>query len=579
MQDLYLAGWKAATVETRSDAQVSSAVASASMIAMSAPRTPFAPAWLAGNIDACRLLEPGYRDPNRRKSAAIAASDRQCAAEVVAALADNHGFDQTRAQTKHIERLDKGGSAAVVGGQQVGLFTGPLLAIYKAAGVVATARQLELETGIPAVPVFWMQTEDHDFDEIDHCSVVNGEGETECIRLEGGDRFPRLAVGNRLLGETADQACRSLRTAIANQPGHETTMALVERWYRPEQTLAKAFAGLMNELFGAEGLLVLDPCHPRLLEAASALLKRSFDEADAISGVLEQRANELESSSFKLQVPLRAKTPLCFLHPDGREGPRYRIQGDPQSGWRLCGAPSAATKDAPATLSKARVQELLAAQPPAASTSALLRPLLQDSWLPTAMTLAGPGEIAYFAQLGPVYEELGLAMPLITPRPSFVVTTPKLREQLAALGLEATDLATPEHSLLEALAQVPDATSLEQELGSALAAKLESFADQALALDPQLEGAITKTRDNISFAIGKLVGRYRKSFLNARLAAAPELTAQLKLLQATLAPGGTPQERILSFPWAASLEGPEPFCQQVLAAIDPFDGRTKELAL
>ncbi len=535
------------------------------------------------------------------------AASRRIDAEVLAALRrrNPHG-----AQAIHLDALARGHTAVVATGQQVGLFTGPLFTIYKAAGVVRMAQALATETGIDCVPLFWLQTEDHDFAEIDHCAVVEDGRRCRRIALEVGstDRDARRPVGVRLLDESVDATLAKLADALEGLPAAEQTLALCRRHYRTGRTVAEAFADLLAELFAPHGLLLLDPRDAGRGGARRALLRRSLEQAEPLAAALAARSREIEAAGFHIQVPVRAGAPLCFLHPDGADGPRYRVepsvaaQGQnaaqpagqsaaqdsaqhadqsaaqpatkptaqpvgAAAAWRLSGAGTRLTHD--------EALALVDTDPPAASTSALLRPLLQDSWLPTAVYLGGPGEIAYFAQLAPLYAALDVAMPLVAPRPSLVVTTEEVRERLNALGLEPVELAVGEDRIMERIVALPNAADLTRELLGDLPERLARFGTEAVTVDAKLDKAVQRTRANIDFAIEKLTGRYRK----ALAAREHDKLEAVRALEAVLAPGAVPQERVLGLPWAAAQCGPEEFVRRVLEAAEAGPAATRELAL
>jgi len=472
----------------------------------------------------------------------------------------------------------------------VGLFTGPAFSLYKAAGVIAAAKHLTEESGVHCVPIFWLQTEDHDWPEIDHCLVRGADGTVQRIAVADGGVPPRVPVAARTFDAGIEEALGSLDHALSTQPHAGEVIALLRRHYRCGASPASAFRGVLAELFAGDGLLFLDPRDARLAVLTRPLLERSLVEADSLSALLTRRAQAIEAAGLAVQVPVRPGAPLCFFHPDGTSGPRYRLEpcgpGEPGSAgvagsaaqpsgavasrderWRLCDTDREVARD--------ETFRILADEPLRFSTSALLRPLVQDSLLPTAMVLGGPGEIAYFAELAPLYQALGVAMPLVAPRPSFCVTGAGDRRRLEALGLGFADAAGDREHLLARLATTSAAEDVEASLRSAIDAAFGEFAAGALALDATLARPIDKARATIEHAVAKLGEKYRHSARHRDTV----LVERVDRLRAALAPDGVPQERSYGLASLAAEHGIADLLAAVRRGVEPFDATTREIAL
>ena len=482
----------------------------------------------------------------------VAAGTRKAHPEVLDAFSAT-----TDAQRRSLDALANG-AVCVVTGQQAGLFGGPLYTVYKAAAAIVNARALAIETGTPCVPVFWLQNEDHDYDEIDHCQVLSATGSLTHIRVEGDAGSPLRSVRARTLDPT--QAHAELAEALGSLPHAAATASLLARCWTPDCHPDQAFKAWIEALFAPHGLLVLDPSLPQLQDAAAPVHQRAIAEAAAISTALQERSEALVAAGYKVQVHVRPDAPLCFVHPQGADGPRHRVlvHGD---GYR--------TPDGLA-LTADQVRK------GPHSTSALLRPLLQDTWLPTAAYVGGPGEVAYFAQLPVLYDHFGLPMPMVVPRARFRVHDQTADRLLAQLGLDADALTTSRSSLLAAVARSedrPNPDALLRELTEPALAALMALAPHARALDPGLVKVVDKTGDSFTRQAQRLVQRYRKT-----LALADDVAvSRLDRVRARLAPDGVPQERVHGWPWYAARFGVDGFVRQVLDAAVPYDGTLREL--
>ncbi len=486
----------------------------------------------------------------------------------------NAGLAPSPARERNLALLARPGTVAVVTGQQMGLFLGPLYTLYKAASAIVTARALQEETGRPCVPIFWLQTEDHDLPEIDHCVIPRPAGGPCRLALELPDAATsRAPIAHRHLGPSVLPALATLRAELGDEPHAEEHLSLLERAYRPEATLAGAFTDVLSALFADEGLLFLDPRDARLAPLAAPVHRFALQEAAALSSALAHRVEALSAAGFAVQVHIRKGAPLSFFSPDAADGPRYRLDPAGPDAWSLVGHPDggAIPRDA--------LHAALEHEPFRFTTSALLRPLLQDTWLPTAAYVGGPGELAYFAQLAPLYAHAGLPMPLAIPRARFRVLDDRTRRWLGKLGLHPDEVHVPRDALLTKLAtrdapeplEMPE--SLEARLMGAFSAELEQLAGPMTALDANLQDALQRTRGTVRVAVSRLTGRYRRA-LTRRDATAAERVDRLRTF---LFPEDAPQERVLGLPYFACRIGARAFTRQVLDACVPFSGELKDL--
>src|ERR1700744_418038 len=211
-----------------------------------------------------------------------------------------------------LDLLRRPGTAAIVTGQQVGLFSGPAYSIYKALTAIKAARELTA-AGTPAVPVFWLATEDHDFAEVDHVWVFGPDHQPVKIRMKGPDVNGSHPVGGIGL---RDIPLDQLRTALAGLPFADDAMALVERAYAPGETMGLGFAKIITELLGSYGLLLIDPMERALREIAAPLMKEAVERMPELTEALMARSKELLDRGYHAQVLVDKSTSLAFLLQD-----------------------------------------------------------------------------------------------------------------------------------------------------------------------------------------------------------------------------------------------------------------------
>lgn len=492
---------------------------------------------------------------------------RPLAAGVADALtAQNARLAPSAARDAHLASLRRG-AAAVVTGQQVGLFLGPLFTIYKAASAVCVARALAAESGQCVVPVFWLQTEDHDLLEIAACHVPRAHGVPLTLQLPASP-VDRISIAHRVLPEAVTTCLQQLRAEFTNLPYAEAHLAQLARHYRPGTGWADAFAGVVAELFAAEGLVLIDPRDPALAHATKWVHHRAVNGAQEISDALEDRAQALAAAGFEALVHVRPGAPLSFFHPDGATGARYRL-APTRGGFTEVGGERTHTRDA--------LLAALDAEPLQFSTSALLRPILQDSLLPTAAYVGGPAEVAYFAQLAPLYAAYGLSMPIVVPRARFRILEDKTTRLLARLHLEPDDAQRAEDELL-ATADDVNSTRLDRaELTHTLLAPFDTALGAVRThiehLGPGLPVAIEKTHATVAMAISKLADKYEQARRHQNQALVDDVR-RVKLL---LYPNDAPQERFYGLPYFAARYGAHHVIARVLAAVAPFDPLPRDL--
>jgi bacillithiol synthase len=388
----------------------------------------------------------------------------------------------------NLDRLEKG-AVAVVSGQQVALFSGPAYSIYKALTAVQIAEELTRD-GIPAVPVFWMATEDHDLDEVRHATwFANGK----LVRFE----LPTLAengqpVGRIPLGAEIESLVQEAAELLANQGSDLLAQYLIES-YRPEETYGSAFGKLFARLFAQQGLILMDPLDTGLHKVAAPLYQHALAERDVLNERLLQRGKELEHAGFEPTVKVTSKSTLLFLFKDGS---RQVISADREEF-------QAGDKSWP----REELVHLTHQEPENFSPNALLRPVVQDYLLPTVASIAGPTEIAYLAQAEVVYQQLLGRMPVVLPRAGFTLIDAKAGKLLRKYELAVEEVWAGSQDLRHKMEKQSLTGSLANDFErdqKQIAEMLAKLGEKIEALDPTLKNTVEKTREGIEFHLDKL---------------------------------------------------------------------------
>lgn len=388
-----------------------------------------------------------------------------------------------------LDRLAEPGTVAIVTGQQVGLFSGPAYTIYKALTAVKLAEALTA-SGLPAVPVFWLATEDHDFAEVNHTWVFDGVHHPEKIEML------RMANAQPVGGVTlATPPIRELRAALRGLPFGEEVADLVEGCYRPGSTMGKAFGELLRQLCADFDILQIDPMLPAFRELAAPALRAAVEAAPEIAARVLERNQELAAAGYHAQVHVENQTSFVFLLENGKRLALRRADRDYVLNGRR--------------FSTAELMDRAASLSP----NALLRPVVQDSMLPTAAYIGGPAETAYLAQSQAIYRTILGRMPVPMPRSSFTVLDERSHKLMDRYGLTVGDFFHGEEALRERISTRLVPTALNRSLNETVAAvdgALERLRREMDGFDPTLIRALERSGRKIRYQVGKLerkVGR------------------------------------------------------------------------
>ncbi|MGH9731513.1 MAG: bacillithiol biosynthesis cysteine-adding enzyme BshC [Candidatus Acidiferrales bacterium] len=333
----------------------------------------------------------------------------------------NRALGSDGATEKNIDRLANG-AAAIVTGQQVGLFSGPAYSIYKALDAIRWAEKLT-RSGVDAVPIFWMATEDHDLTEVNQV-FFGGREEIARIELPLGDDAAGPSVGRISLGNMAAAAVEHA-VELLEGPGLPAIAEAVRASYRDGETFGSAFGKLLARLMKGRGLILLDPLDSRLHELARPVYRKAVEESQALVADLTARDKLLDKLGFHAQVKVTQQSTLLFLEVNGKRQPLRRRNGGLVAG--------------DLKLSLRELLHKVDNAPQELTPSVLLRPVLQDSLLPTAAYIGGPAEVAYMAQAQVVYRRFLGRMPAILPRASFTLIEPTVARAMTKYALDFRD--------------------------------------------------------------------------------------------------------------------------------------------
>lgn len=435
----------------------------------------------------------------------------------------------TGAAKGRIERSAGGRGLVVTTGQQPGLFGGPLMTLAKAISARALADELEQALGIPVAPLFWAATDDADFDEAAVVSVAMDGGAHE-LRLN--ERAPAGTPMARvpLDGDVAALA-RMLRDACGSAP-HADYLERTLAAYHDGATVGEAYVDTLRAVLEPLGIAVFDVSHPAVASVTADVLGRAAASAVRLADAVRARTAEITARGFAPQVEEVPGLSLVF---ENSHGIKRRLP-------------------------VAEAERFRGADGVTLSSTVLLRPVLERAIFPTAAYVAGPGEMAYFAQVTAVADALALPRPLVVPRWSTSIVEPRVQRVLDEFDIAAESLADP-HAVESRIARAhlpPDSSEALHRLR----------ADVAGQLDRLRTGSRDLVNERVVDGLRRSI-EHRLDRMERRLAAAvkrreTEVMRKLATARGSLYPFGVKQERKLGYIPFLARYGP-PLLEQMLA--------------
>jgi bacillithiol biosynthesis cysteine-adding enzyme BshC len=484
--------------------------------------------------------DPQSPEAWRETAGRVRARPRQHA-EVAAAIAAQQIRRGAPAESQAAAaRLARPEASAIVTGQQAGVFGGPLFTILKAVTAIQLAERAGRELGTPVVPVFWVDAEDHDWDEIAGCTILDAQHQPRTITLpkpEGAGERPIAAI---TLDDSVTAALEELESALAPTDFTGWVLAGLRATYTPGAGVADAFARWLELLLGPLGLVVFESSDPSVKPLVRDLFHREVATPGRTAALAAEAGEALSARGHAPQVVPQADS-VSLFRLDGTRKP-IRIQGD-------------GFVAGDQTFTATALAEEASSAPQHFSPNVLLRPLVQDTLFPTICYVAGPSELAYLGQLGEVYRHFDLPMPLIHPRATATLVDSATARFLQKYDVPFEDLQPQDEAALNRLLQSQLPPTVDASLSEAeetIRRSMEQAVSAVSAVDPTLAGAAKTTLGKMDHELKALRGKV----IQAAKRRDETLRRQFIRAQAQTFPQGHPQERTLSVVYFLNLYGP-----------------------
>lgn len=459
-------------------------------------------------------------------------ADRQMLCDVLEEANINNGASEKTLE--NIRMLREDDCVAVVSGQQAGLFTGPLYTIYKALSAVKMTECLR-RRGYKAVPVFWIATEDHDFEEVSKIEFIDSKGNLAAIKNEPKRCYENLPVGYVKLDESIKSSLDELFDKFPHTEFSDELSNLLKTSWVSGIDYGDAFARLLTKYLGKFGLIVLCPLDVRLKKLATPVYVEAIKKSDEIVSALRERSRELEKDGYHAQVLVSEDYFPLFWQ--AKDKTRHALKKSASGTFK--------TKDIEREFTLEELADLAAKEPERFSPSVVLRSVVQDYLLPTVCYFGGAAEIAYFAQSAEVYRILERPVTPIFHRQSFTIVESKHGKTLDKYDLELKDLFNGVENLLPKIVEDflnKDMARVFADAEEKINTQLNRLDQNLSQLEPTLADSLANRRRKIIYHLANI----RTKFHHAQIRKDEVINRQIETAFTSLVPHKALQERTLN---------------------------------
>lgn len=453
----------------------------------------------------------------------------------------------------NIERLGDPQSLCVFAGQQTGIFIGPMLTIYKALAAVKLALRYEKLLNRPVIPCFWMATDDHDFVEISTAGFLGRGGELARLTYNSVEADSGLPAADLKFNENIIPLLNKLDESLPDSEFKKPLSEFIRDSHRPGDSITRSFARLFNHLIGDYGVVLVDPNFPGLKTRFKRIFIHEIKNHEHTYAAFETRTKKLIQSGYHAQIHKTGDLLNLFYHNPKRqnlirEGEFYRIDKTERK----------------YTLSQ--LLSIVEQTPQNISPNALLRPIAQASAFPTLCQITGPSELAYYAQIAPMFELFDVPLPIVFPRPGLTLIEPQVKRIIDKYQL---DIIKVKKRIDQVIGDVinrlfpSDAAAEIDSIKADMRQRLSAIGDTLKQSDPDSYQLATSFQKKIDFDFGE----FQKKLKAANKKRHEDLAAQLKRAHDYLFPENQLQERLISPVYYAAKFGPKIF-DQIYKSLD-----------
>ncbi len=443
-----------------------------------------------------------------------------------------------------LELLAKENAVCVVTGQQVGLFCGPLYTLFKTISAIKLSAELkERFPEFEFVPVFWLEGDDHDFEESNHVHLLNAS--SDVVRVEAiftnGETDNLKPLSEIKFDASVEQVFQQLDALLPVTEFKPGLMQMLTSSYKEGESYTTAFAATLTKILGKNTILMLDPYQPEAKRMLKPVFEKEFQTYPRTSEEVIKQSAELEEE-YHVQVKPRVLN-LFYVDDGNRRGLEPIGNGFSLRGTKR-------------KLMPEQVRTILESKPESFSPNVVLRPVCQDYILPTGAYVAGPGEIAYFAQLKGVYRHFGVEMPPLFPRASATILERRIAKVLEKYQLTLSDAYGDFENIMKKALAAANPENIPGEFEK-VTAEVKDAVDRLDPLlervDPTLKGALDSTVSRMLHHLRHLEEKTTAAYRRKN----EQVLQQTKKFQQSIFPNRDLQERVLNFTYFYNKYGEE----------------------
>ena len=483
--------------------------------------------FMNGSDGAASLFEDNSI-PNAINGIEQRAYDRKTLVDIL--RRQNSGWGAGPETIANIEKLNDDTSVIVATGQQACLFGGPYMVILKALGAILRAREIEEQFNIPAVPLFWIAADDHDFEEISFVHLFDSQRKLARLSIANRADAPAFPVGALEYDDSIETAVQQAIDILPDNDFKNEISDMLRRHNGEGASIIDAFAGLMHDLVGSYGLVLFNPYDEQFKKAAAPIMADIIAQQTEMIDALTAREKLLLESGYHIQA-VKADTAAHMFFNNPTRTAIHAVKDHFRAGESL--------------FSEEELITAIEKRPLAFSPDVLTRLIIQSSMFPVAAFIGGPAEIAYFAQMRPLFELFDLPAPQLCARPSATIieaTHQKAIEQFDltykayTVGIADTYSALMEESFPK---HMGDELAVRREM---IQAEYDRMASAVVEFDTTLKDVATKTGEKIDYQIAEL----GKKVFAAHKKQNKIIKEKLDRLHESVYPDRSPAERVVS---------------------------------
>lgn len=459
------------------------------------------------------------------------------------ALADtlrafNARFNDSTEVHKGIDAIGEG-APVIVGGQQAGLWTGPLLVIHKAVTVIQAARFAAEAIGEPVVPVFWIAGEDHDWDEVNHALVVTAEQGLMKIAVERPPGVRTSVSQTKLAKEAMSEAIRQLSVSLEDTEFKQRLIEQLTKHAAGSETLTEWFAFVMGELFGEYGLVLLDSDDPAIRRLEAPMFHRMVEQNDELEEAYVRGAAAVRELGYveQAEVAQGGANLFLFLAEEGEQAGERTLLFKRNGRFK--------NRKGTVSLSREELLGILEKTPERFSNNVLTRPLMQDYVLPVLGTVLGHGEIAYWALTAEAFRTFGMQMPIIVPRMSFTMVEGTIAKHMLKYDLTFEDVVFRFEARKQAWLKERDELSIDERFED-IKQKFAQLYDPLIEMAASVQSGLADLGEKNKRRIVEQIAYMEMRTKDAHASRFDAALRQLERISLSLWPGGKPQERVVN---------------------------------